>query len=243
MKRKTTSLICGFLPAVAAPRFYRIPANCQRFGKHLAISPICGQLARACDVLNRHHDPIDACLSLPSRLAALVSATSHPVPSLNPCPINRRVIVRCAATDHRINVAVEIRDCATRRPSANSSIASMPPTWSSTSPRMRSELPPGVDGRLTFLSATGGFRYVVVHVNSSCRAAPGLADRSRTAARARDRRHRRDLSTRWPASRVARYVMHARSPGFAQPVHRERTTHFDRAAEPRWRTAGSCGRC
>jgi len=28
-------------------------------------------------------------------------------------------------------------------------------------------LPPGLDGRLTFLSSTGGFRYVVVRVNSS----------------------------------------------------------------------------
>ena len=28
-------------------------------------------------------------------------------------------------------------------------------------------LPPGLDGRLTFLSATGGFRYVVVRVNTN----------------------------------------------------------------------------
>ena len=68
--------------------------------------------------------------------------------------------------DHRINVAVEqgLRDSATFRELVDRINASDVVVYIAADTR---QLPPGVDGRLTFLSATGGFRYVVVHVNST----------------------------------------------------------------------------
>jgi hypothetical protein len=68
-------------------------------------------------------------------------------------------------TDYRITVAVEqgLRTSATFRELVDRINASDVVVYVSAD-AMR--LPPGVDGRLTFLSATGGFRYVLVHVNS-----------------------------------------------------------------------------
>src|SRR6188768_4164106 len=68
-------------------------------------------------------------------------------------------------TDQRISAAVEIglRESATFRELVNRINASDVVVYVTAD---SNELPPGLDGRLTFLSATGGFRYVVVRVNS-----------------------------------------------------------------------------
>lgn len=73
-------------------------------------------------------------------------------------------------TDHRISAAVEIglRDSATFRDLVDRINVSDVVVYVTADP---SELPPGLDGRLTFLSATGGFRYVVVRVNAKLPAA------------------------------------------------------------------------
>ena len=70
------------------------------------------------------------------------------------------------STDHRINIALTegLRDSATFRDLVDRINVSDVIVYISADTR---HLPPGVDGRLTFLSATGGFRYVVVHVNSA----------------------------------------------------------------------------
>jgi hypothetical protein len=73
-------------------------------------------------------------------------------------------------TDRRISSAVEIglRDSPTFRELVNRINASDVVVYVTAD---ASELPPGLDGQLTFLSATGGFRYVVVRVNSKLSAA------------------------------------------------------------------------
>jgi len=68
-------------------------------------------------------------------------------------------------TDHRVAVALEqgLRISATFRELVDHINASDVVVYVSADARA---LPPGIDGHLTFLSATGGFRYVVVHVNT-----------------------------------------------------------------------------
>lgn len=70
------------------------------------------------------------------------------------------------SSDQRINVAVEqgLRESATFRELVDRINASDVVVYIAADAR---QLPPGVDGRLTFLSAAGGFRYVVVHVNTT----------------------------------------------------------------------------
>ena len=70
------------------------------------------------------------------------------------------------ATDHRINTAVEegLRSSGTFRELVDRINTSDVVVYVTSDAQT---LPPGVDGRLTFLSATGGFRYVVVRVNSN----------------------------------------------------------------------------
>ena len=67
-------------------------------------------------------------------------------------------------TDYRLTAAVEtgVRESATFRQLVDRINASDVVVYVTADP---SELPSGVDGQLTFLSATGGFRYVVVRVN------------------------------------------------------------------------------
>ena len=163
MKRKTTTLICGFLPAVAASRFYRIPRELPVILENLRNSSIPAGWRDACDVLNgimTRRCPLSLTL-----VAALVwlparGANAESLPDQTP----RYCQVR--SVDHRINVAVEqgLRDSATFRELVNRINASDVVVYISAD---ANGLPPGVDGRLTFLSATGGFRYVVVHVNST----------------------------------------------------------------------------
>ena len=68
-------------------------------------------------------------------------------------------------TDHRLSAAVEqgLRDSATFRALVNQINVSDVVVYIAADAQ---QLPRGVDGRLTFLSASGGFRYVVVHVNA-----------------------------------------------------------------------------
>jgi hypothetical protein len=68
-------------------------------------------------------------------------------------------------TDSRISVAVDIglRESPTFRELVDRINASDVVVYVTAEP---GELPPGVDGQLTFLSATGGFRYVMVRVNA-----------------------------------------------------------------------------
>jgi hypothetical protein len=70
------------------------------------------------------------------------------------------------SVDHRINVAIAqgVRDSATFRELVDHINASDVVVYISVAAK---QLPTGVDGRLTFLSAAGGLRYVVVHVNST----------------------------------------------------------------------------
>jgi hypothetical protein len=70
------------------------------------------------------------------------------------------------STDYRVTLAVEqgLRDSATFRGLVDRINVSDVVVYVSADEK---RLPPGVDGRLTFLSATGGFRYVVVTVNSA----------------------------------------------------------------------------
>src|SRR6186997_301870 len=69
-------------------------------------------------------------------------------------------------TDRRLSAAVErgLRDSPTFRELVNRINASDVVVYVTAD---AATLPPGVDGRLTFLSSTGGFRYVVVRVNSN----------------------------------------------------------------------------
>jgi hypothetical protein len=69
-------------------------------------------------------------------------------------------------TDRRLIAAVELglRESPTFRELVNRINASDVVVYVTA---QAATLPPGLDGRLTFLSSTGGFRYVVVHVNSS----------------------------------------------------------------------------
>jgi hypothetical protein len=70
------------------------------------------------------------------------------------------------ATDHRLNAAVEegLRSSGTFRELVDRINISDVVVYVTADAQ---KLPPGVDGRLTFLSATGGFRYVVVRVKSN----------------------------------------------------------------------------
>jgi hypothetical protein len=67
-------------------------------------------------------------------------------------------------TDRRLTAALEmgLRDSPTFRELVNRINASDVVVYVT---RDGATLPPGLDGRLTFLSSTGGFRYVVVRVN------------------------------------------------------------------------------
>jgi hypothetical protein len=69
-------------------------------------------------------------------------------------------------TDRRIAIAIDagLRASATFRALVNYINSSNVVVYVSCD---RANLPLGLDGRLTFLSATGGFRYVVVRVNST----------------------------------------------------------------------------
>jgi len=70
-------------------------------------------------------------------------------------------------TDQRLSAAVDLglRDSPTFRELVNRINVSDVVVYVTADAETR--LPPGLDGRLTFLSATGGFRYVVVRVNTN----------------------------------------------------------------------------
>jgi len=73
---------------------------------------------------------------------------------------------RVRTTDRRLVAAVDrgLRDSPTFRALVNRINASDVVVYVNAD--WETMLPPGLDGRLTFLSATGGFRYVVVRVNT-----------------------------------------------------------------------------
>jgi hypothetical protein len=95
----------------------------------------------------RHHDP-----TMPAPLILAAALASSPARGVNAesLSISRRILsgAQRRSPDH----APSEQACAIRQPSANSSIASTP-RMSSVIDGGRHELPPGVDGRLTFLSA------------------------------------------------------------------------------------------
>jgi hypothetical protein len=95
-------------------------------------------------------------------LLALTAVTHVTAESLIDAPPK---FCQVRTTDRRLSAAVEIglRDSATFRELVDRINASDVVVYVTAE---ASELPPGLDGRLTFLSATGGFRYVVVRVNA-----------------------------------------------------------------------------
>jgi hypothetical protein len=70
-------------------------------------------------------------------------------------------------TDRRLSAAVDLglRDFPTFRELVNR--VNVPDVVVYITAEAETRLPPGLDGRLTFLSATAGFRYVVVRVNTN----------------------------------------------------------------------------
>jgi len=102
-------------------------------------------------------------LSLVLAAVVLLSPARGAIAESLPDQAPRYCQVRSA--NHRINVAVEqgLRDSATFRALVDRINASDVIVYIADA----TGLPPGIDGQLTFLSAAGGFRYVVVHVNST----------------------------------------------------------------------------
>lgn len=162
MKRKTHTLICGFFTSEQHPDSTGFLANCQRFRKYLRNSSIAPRWRNACDVLNGIM--IRRC---PLSLILAAALASSPARSVNAESLWNQAPQSCQvrSADHRINGAVEqgLRDSATFRALVDRINASDVVVYLAADVN---GLPTGVDGRLTFLSAAGGFRYVVVHVNS-----------------------------------------------------------------------------
>jgi hypothetical protein len=162
MKRKTTTPICGFSPAGAAPRFYRIRRGLPVIRETFNESRDHAWWRDACDVRNgimTRRCLLFLALTTALVLVPLYGASAESLADQPPryCQIR--------TTDYRLSAAVEqgLRDSATFRALVDQINVSDVVVYVSADEQ---QLPRGIDGRLTFLSASGGFRYVVVHINS-----------------------------------------------------------------------------